>query len=284
MRRGAARRWCPAPRSASTGSSRSSTRATRRSPCYHCLFGEGDELEETRCATMGVFAPLVGIVGATQAAEALKLIAGVGEIARRPPAAGRRARPLLARACACRAIPRAPSVRRARRQSRDASRRQPLPGAAQAATSPERASRASWPPTPRPPERAPRDRTTRAPPEVDCPCRAFEGAALHRGQLLLRRSSADPPQPCAGPAARRRCAGSTWRRAGRRALPRRMARGRTLSGGVGSFAAQAVHPGAPRTARGSAIGGRESRPARPDRRARAARATASHRSSAPRFQ
>jgi molybdopterin/thiamine biosynthesis adenylyltransferase len=48
------------------------------SPCYHCLFGEGDELEETRCATMGVFAPLVGIVGSTQAAEALKLLAGVG--------------------------------------------------------------------------------------------------------------------------------------------------------------------------------------------------------------
>jgi adenylyltransferase/sulfurtransferase len=49
------------------------------SPCYRCLFGEGDELEETRCATMGVFAPLVGIVGATQAAEALKLLAGVGQ-------------------------------------------------------------------------------------------------------------------------------------------------------------------------------------------------------------
>jgi len=48
-------------------------------PCYHCLFGEGEELEETRCAVMGVFAPLVGIVGATQAAEALKLVAGVGE-------------------------------------------------------------------------------------------------------------------------------------------------------------------------------------------------------------
>jgi len=48
------------------------------SPCYHCLFGEGEDLEETRCATMGVFAPLVGIVGSTQAAEALKLIAGVG--------------------------------------------------------------------------------------------------------------------------------------------------------------------------------------------------------------
>jgi adenylyltransferase/sulfurtransferase len=49
-----------------------------RSPCYHCLFGEGEEIEETRCATMGVFAPLTGIVGATQAAEALKLIAGAG--------------------------------------------------------------------------------------------------------------------------------------------------------------------------------------------------------------
>jgi len=49
------------------------------SPCYHCLFGEGDELEETRCATMGVFAPLVGIVGAMQAGEALKLLAGAGE-------------------------------------------------------------------------------------------------------------------------------------------------------------------------------------------------------------
>ncbi len=50
-----------------------------QSPCYHCLFGEGEELEETRCATMGVFAPLVGIVGAAQAAEALKLLAGAGE-------------------------------------------------------------------------------------------------------------------------------------------------------------------------------------------------------------
>ena len=48
------------------------------SPCYHCLFGEGDEIEETRCAVMGVYAPLVGIIGATQAAEALKLLAGVG--------------------------------------------------------------------------------------------------------------------------------------------------------------------------------------------------------------
>jgi adenylyltransferase/sulfurtransferase len=49
------------------------------SPCYHCLFGEGEDLEETRCAIMGVFAPLVGIVGATQAAEALKIVGGIGE-------------------------------------------------------------------------------------------------------------------------------------------------------------------------------------------------------------
>ncbi len=48
------------------------------SPCYHCLFPEGDEVAEVRCAVMGVFAPLTGIIGATQAAEALKLIAGCG--------------------------------------------------------------------------------------------------------------------------------------------------------------------------------------------------------------
>lgn len=48
-------------------------------PCYHCLFPEGQELEETRCAVMGVFAPLTGIIGAVQAAEALKLLADVGE-------------------------------------------------------------------------------------------------------------------------------------------------------------------------------------------------------------
>ena len=48
-------------------------------PCYHCLFGEGDDLEEMRCAIMGVFAPLVGIIGATQAAEALKLLSVAGD-------------------------------------------------------------------------------------------------------------------------------------------------------------------------------------------------------------
>jgi adenylyltransferase/sulfurtransferase len=49
------------------------------SPCYNCLFPEGREAEEVRCAVMGVFAPLTGIIGATQAAEALKLVAGCGE-------------------------------------------------------------------------------------------------------------------------------------------------------------------------------------------------------------
>ncbi|MGD9787313.1 MAG: ThiF family adenylyltransferase [Sulfuricellaceae bacterium] len=49
------------------------------SPCYHCLFPEQAEHEEERCATLGVFAPLVGIIGSVQAAEALKLLAGIGE-------------------------------------------------------------------------------------------------------------------------------------------------------------------------------------------------------------
>lgn len=48
-------------------------------PCYHCLFPESNEADEMRCAENGVFAPLVGIIGSTQAAEAMKLIAGCGE-------------------------------------------------------------------------------------------------------------------------------------------------------------------------------------------------------------
>jgi molybdopterin/thiamine biosynthesis adenylyltransferase len=54
------------------------------SPCYACVFPPDLEFEETRCATMGVFAPMVGIIGAMQAAEALKLLSGAG-----PSMAGR---------------------------------------------------------------------------------------------------------------------------------------------------------------------------------------------------
>jgi len=53
---------------------------TRRpeAPCYACVFPPDATIEEVRCATMGVFAPLVGIIGTMQAAEALKLLAGIG--------------------------------------------------------------------------------------------------------------------------------------------------------------------------------------------------------------
>jgi molybdopterin/thiamine biosynthesis adenylyltransferase len=49
------------------------------SPCYACIFPADAAFEEARCATMGVFAPLVGIVGSLQAAEALKLLVGIGD-------------------------------------------------------------------------------------------------------------------------------------------------------------------------------------------------------------
>ncbi|MFC4444884.1 HesA/MoeB/ThiF family protein [Castellaniella denitrificans] len=48
-------------------------------PCYHCLFPEADDVEELRCATTGVLGPLVGMVGSVQAAEAIKVITGMGE-------------------------------------------------------------------------------------------------------------------------------------------------------------------------------------------------------------
>ena len=47
-------------------------------PCYACLFPPEATVADAACATMGVFAPLVGIIGSMQAAEALKLLAGVG--------------------------------------------------------------------------------------------------------------------------------------------------------------------------------------------------------------
>lgn len=48
-------------------------------PCYACLFSPEAEFEEVQCSTMGVLAPLVGVMGSMQAAEALKLIVGMGE-------------------------------------------------------------------------------------------------------------------------------------------------------------------------------------------------------------
>ena len=53
-------------------------------PCYACLFPPESGFEDVACSTMGVFAPLVGIIGSMQAAEALKLLVGIGE-----PLAGR---------------------------------------------------------------------------------------------------------------------------------------------------------------------------------------------------
>ena len=52
--------------------------ADAQSPCYACLFPPSQLVEEVRCATMGVFAPLVGIVGTLEATEALKLLSGMG--------------------------------------------------------------------------------------------------------------------------------------------------------------------------------------------------------------
>src|SRR5439155_12406275 len=53
-------------------------------PCYACVFPPEATFDEVQCSTLGVFAPLVGLIGAMQAAEALKLLTGVG-----PTLAGR---------------------------------------------------------------------------------------------------------------------------------------------------------------------------------------------------
>lgn len=50
------------------------------SPCYACIFPPDSSFEETRCAVLGVFAPVVGIIGTLQANEALKLLAGAGKL------------------------------------------------------------------------------------------------------------------------------------------------------------------------------------------------------------
>ena len=49
------------------------------SPCYHCLFPDDGSDTEMRCSENGVFSPLVGMIGTTQAAEAMKLLMGIGQ-------------------------------------------------------------------------------------------------------------------------------------------------------------------------------------------------------------
>jgi molybdopterin/thiamine biosynthesis adenylyltransferase len=49
------------------------------SPCYACLFSPAEEFEEVSCASMGIFSPLVGIIGAMQAAQALQVLIGFGQ-------------------------------------------------------------------------------------------------------------------------------------------------------------------------------------------------------------
>ncbi|WP_408595866.1 HesA/MoeB/ThiF family protein [Limnohabitans sp.] len=49
-----------------------------KSPCYACIFPPDQAPEEVQCATLGVLAPLVGVVGSLQAMEAVKLLAGLG--------------------------------------------------------------------------------------------------------------------------------------------------------------------------------------------------------------
>jgi molybdopterin/thiamine biosynthesis adenylyltransferase len=49
------------------------------SPCYHCLFPDDGSETEMRCSENGVFSPLVGMIGTTQAAEAMKLLMEIGQ-------------------------------------------------------------------------------------------------------------------------------------------------------------------------------------------------------------
>ena len=49
------------------------------SPCYACIFSPDEKFEEVSCSSMGIFSPLVGIIGALQAAQALQVITGIGQ-------------------------------------------------------------------------------------------------------------------------------------------------------------------------------------------------------------
>lgn len=49
------------------------------SPCYHCLYPDSGHQDDMPCAIMGVFSPLVGIIGCMQAAETLKIMLNIGQ-------------------------------------------------------------------------------------------------------------------------------------------------------------------------------------------------------------
>ena len=51
----------------------------KTSPCYACIFSPEEQFEEVSCASMGIFSPLVGIIGAMQVAQALQVLIGFGE-------------------------------------------------------------------------------------------------------------------------------------------------------------------------------------------------------------
>ena len=52
--------------------------ASRQSPCYACLYPEGEE-ETQRCSEVGVLGPLVGVIGSMQAMEAIKYLTASGD-------------------------------------------------------------------------------------------------------------------------------------------------------------------------------------------------------------
>ena len=51
----------------------------RGTPCYRCLYPEGQSDENLSCSESGVLAPVVGVIGSLQALEAVKLLSGFGE-------------------------------------------------------------------------------------------------------------------------------------------------------------------------------------------------------------
>jgi len=48
------------------------------SPCYRCLYKDEGDIQET-CSESGVLAPVVGVIGAIQAVETLKILLNVGK-------------------------------------------------------------------------------------------------------------------------------------------------------------------------------------------------------------